>query len=145
MLPIIKEQLKEAMFKKDKKRINALRNMIAKVKMKEIEKKEELTSEESQKVLQAMAKQLKDSIDQYLKGGRTDLADNESEELEILNEFLPEPMSEDEINNIVVKVVEEIKASNMSDMGKVMGLVIAKVEGRADGSIISKLVRDKLS
>ena len=145
MLSTIKEQLKEAMFKKDKKRINALRNMIAKVKMKEIEKKEELTSEESQKVLQAMAKQLKDSIDQYLKGGRTDLADNESEELEILNEFLPEPMSEDEINNIVVKVVEEIKASNMSDMGKVMGLVIAKVEGRADGSIISKLVRDKLS
>ena len=145
MLSTIKEQLKEAMFKKDKKRINALRNMIAKVKMKEIEKKEELTSEESQKVLQAMAKQLKDSIDQYLKGGRTDLADNESEELEILNEFLPEPMSEDEINNIVVNVIEEIKASNMSDMGKVMGLVIEKVEGRADGSIISKLVRDKLS
>ena len=145
MLSTIKEQLKEAMFKKDKKRINALRNMIAKVKMKEIEKKEELTSEESQKVLQAMAKQLKDSINQYLKGGRTDLADNESEELEILNEFLPEPMSEDEINNIVVNVIEEIKASNMSDMGKVMGLVIEKVEGRADGSIISKLVRDKLS
>ena len=145
MLSTIKEQLKDSMFKKNKKRINALRNILAKVKMKEIEKNGELTSEEFQKVLQTMAKQLKDSIEQYLKGGRTDLADNESEELEILNEFLPEPMSEDEIDNIVINVIDEIKASNMSDMGKVMGIVISRVKGRADGSIISKLVRDKLS
>ena len=145
MLPTIKEQLKDSMFKKNKKRISALRNILAKVKMKEIEKKEELTSEEFQKVLQTMAKQLKDSIEQYLKGGRADLADNEAKELEILNEFLPEPMSEDEIDNIVINVIDEIKASNMSDMGKVMGIVISRVKGQADGSIISKLVRDKLS
>ena len=116
MLPTIKEQLKDAMFKKNKKRISALRNILAKVKMKEIEKNNELTNEEFQKVLQAMAKQLKDSIEQYLKGGRTDLADNESEELEILNEFLPEPMSEHEVNNIVINVINEIKASkNVKD------------------------------
>ena len=145
MLPTIKEQLKDAMFKKNKKRISALRNILAKVKMKEIEKNEELTNEEFQKVLQTMAKQLKDSIEQYTKGGRTDLADNESKELEILNEFLPEPMSENEIDNIVINVIDEIKASNMSDMGKVMGIVISRVEGRADGAIISKLVREKLS
>jgi len=145
MLPIIKEQLKDSMFKKNKKRISALRNILAKVKMKEIEKNEELTNEEFQKVLQTMAKQLKDSIEQYTKGGRTDLADNESKELEILNEFLPEPMSENEIDNIVINVIDEIKASNMSDMGKVMGIVISRVEGRADGAIISKLVREKLS
>ena len=145
MLSTIKDQLKDAMFKKNKKRISAFRNILAKVKMKEIEKKKELTNEEFQKVLQSMAKQLKDSIEQYLKGGRTDLADNESKELEILNEFLPEPMLEHEVNNIVINVINEIETSSIKDMGKVIGIVISRVEGRADGSIISKLVKDKLS
>ena len=145
MLLIIKEQLKDAMFKKDKKRISALRNILAKVKMKEIEKNENLTEEEFQGVLQSMAKQLKDSIDQYIQGERVDLADYESEELEILNEFLPEPMPEDEINNIVSEVIADTKASSMKDMGKVMGIVISRVQGRADGTIISKIVKEKLS
>ena len=108
MLSNIKEQLKDAMFKKDKERINALRNIIAKVKMKEIQKNKELTNEEIQKVLQSMAKQLKDSINQYSDGGRLDLADNESKELDILSEFLPEAMSQEEINSIINDVISEL-------------------------------------
>ena len=145
MLSSIKDHLKDAMITKDKKRINALRNILAKLKMKEIEKKEELTKEESQKVLQSMAKQLKDSIDQYTRGDRIDLAQHESEELDILKEFLPEALSEDELYKIIENVIDESGASNMKDMGKVMGLVIAKTDGRGDGSVISRIVKEKLS
>ena len=145
MLSNIKEQLKDAMFKKDKERINALRNIIAKVKMKEIQKNKELTNEEIQKVLQSMAKQLKDSINQYSDGGRLDLADNESKELDILSEFLPEAMSQEEINSIINDVISELNASSIKDLGRVMGLAIAKIQGRADGSVISKLVKERLS
>ena len=144
MLSNIKEQLKDAMFKKDKERINALRNIIAKVKMKEIQKNKELTNEEIQKVLQSMAKQLKDSINQYSDGGRLDLADNESKELDILSEFLPEAMSQEEINSIINDVISELNASSIKDLGRVMGLAIAKIQGRADGAVISKLVKEKL-
>tara|TARA_Y100001970_G_scaffold247353_1_gene316027 strand:+ start:76 stop:513 length:438 start_codon:yes stop_codon:yes gene_type:complete len=145
MLSNIKEQLKDAMFKKDKERINALRNIIAKVKMKEIQKNKELTNEEIQKVLQSMAKQLKDSINQYSDGGRLDLADNESKELDILSEFLPEDMSQEEINSIIDDVISELNASSIKDLGRVMGLAISKIQGRADGSVISKLVKERLS
>jgi len=145
MLTTIKEQLKDAMFKKDKKRVNALRNIIAKVQMKKIEKNDELTDGEFQKVIQSMAKQLKDSIEQYSNGGRNDLAQKESEELDIINEFLPKQMTEIEINEIVIKAIDELNVTTMKDMGKVMGLVISKVDGRADGTIISKIVKEKLS
>ena len=100
MIDNIKAQLKDAMFSKDKTRITALRNFIAKLKAKEIDKKESISDAESLKVLKQMAKQLKDSIDQYTKGGRTDLADNEKTELNILNEFLPTPLSEEEMSKI---------------------------------------------
>ena len=100
MLDTIKKQLKESMILKDKDRITTLRNILAKLKLKEIEKKESLTDLESLKVLQSMSKQLNDSIKQYRDGNRDDLADAEAKELEILNEFLPEPMSEEEIIKI---------------------------------------------
>ena len=90
MLNTIKSHLKNAMISKDKKRMATLRNILAKLKLKEIEKREQLTDAESLKVLQSISKQLKDSIDQYKKGNRDDLVQKESEELEILNEFLPE-------------------------------------------------------
>ena len=145
MIDNIKAQLKDAMFSKDKTRVTALRNFIAKLKAKEIDKKESLSDVESLKVLQSMAKQLKDSIDQYTKGGRTDLADNEKTELDILNEFLPTPLSEEEMSNIIDEAIETSNASSMQDMGKVMGIAISKMDGRGDGAIVSKMVKEKLS
>ena len=145
MIDNIKAQLKDAMFSKDKTRVTALRNFIAKLKAKEIDKKESLSDEESLKVLQSMAKQLKDSIDQYTKGGRTDLADNEKTELDILNEFLPTPLSEEEMSNIIDEAIKSLNASSMQDMGKVMGIAISKMDGRGDGAIVSKMVKEKLS
>ena len=145
MIDNIKAQLKDAMFSKDKTRITALRNFIAKLKAKEIDKKESLSDAESLKVLQSMAKQLKDSIDQYTKGGRTDLADNEKTELDILNEFLPTPLSEEEMSNIIDEAIKTSNASSMQDMGKVMGIAISKMDGRGDGAIVSKMVKEKLS
>ena len=145
MIDNIKAQLKDAMFSKDKTRITALRNFIAKLKAKEIDKKESLSDAESLKVLQSMAKQLKDSIDQYTKGGRIDLADNEKTELNILNEFLPTPLSEEEMSNIIDEAIKTSNASSMQDMGKVMGIAISKMDGRGDGTIVSKMVKEKLS
>ena len=145
MLNTIKKQLKESMISKNKNRITTFRNILAKLKLKEIEKKETLTDLESLKVLQSMSKQLNDSIKQYKDGNRDDLADIEAKELEILNEFLPEPMSEKAITKIIMNTIEECGAENLKDMGKVMGIVIAKTDGKEDGSLISKIVKEKLS
>ena len=145
MIDSIKVQLKDAMIRKDKNRLIALRNFLAKLKAEEIEKKEPLSKPESLKVLQSMAKQLKDSINQYTNGGREDLANKEKSELQILNEFLPTPLSELELEKIIDRVIKDSKASSMKDMGKVMGMAISIMDGRGDGSIISKLVKEKLS
>ena len=86
-----------------------------------------------------------DSIDQYSKGNREDLASKEKLELHILEKFLPEAIPEDELRNIIDGVIKECNATNMKDMGKIMGIIISKTSGRADGSIISQIVKDKLS
>lgn len=145
MIDTIKKHLKDAMILKDKERLTAIRNILAKLRSKEIEKKEPLTKDESLKVLQSMAKQLKDSIDQYAKGNREDLANKEKKELKIVEQFLPEPLSVDEMNKIIDESIKNCQASSMKDMGKVMGIVISKTQGRGNGTIISQLVKEKLS
>jgi uncharacterized protein YqeY len=145
MIDNIKTQLKDAMISKDRDRIIALRNFLAKLKAKEIEKRESLSKSESLKILQSMSKQLKDSIIQYTDGGREDLANKEKDELEILSEFLPEPLSKEEMNKIIDETIKECGASSMKDMGQVIGMSISKMNGMGDGSIISQLVREKLS
>ena len=145
MLNTIKKQLKDAMVSKDKKRISALRNILAMLKLKEIEKKEELTKDECLKVFQKISKQLKDSINQYKIGNRADLVKKEAQELEILKEFLPEAISEEDLKQIIMDIIRDTGASSMKDMGKVMGMVISKSGGRADGSLISKIVKENLS
>ena len=145
MIDSIKAELKDAMISKDKNRIIALRNFLAKLKAKEIEKKDSLSKPEGLKILQSISKQLKDSIDQYTNGGREDLASKEKEELEILNEFLPTPLSEEEMEKIIDDVIKNSNACSIKDMGKVMGMAISKMGGRGDGSMVSKLVKEKLS
>jgi len=145
MIDNIKTQLKDAMISKDRDRIISLRNFLAKLKAKEIEKRESLSKSESLKILQSISKQLKDSIIQYTDGGREDLANREKDELVILNEFLPEPLSKEEMNKIIDEVIRECGASSMKDMGQVIGKSISRTNGMGDGSIISQLVREKLS
>ena len=145
MIDTIKLHLKNAMIAKDKERLSAIRNILAKLKAKEIENNKALNKEESLQVLQSMAKQLKDSIEQYINGNRNDLADKESKELDIVKEFLPTPLSQDEIEKIIDETIKECNATSMKDMGKVMGMIISKSKGRGDGSLISQLVKEKLS
>ena len=145
MIDTIKLHLKNAMIAKDKERLSAIRNILAKLKAKEIENNKALNKEESLQVLQSMAKQLKDSIEQYINGNRNDLADKENKELDIVKEFLPTPLSQDEIEKIIDETIKECNATSMKDMGKVMGMIILKSKGRGDGGLISQLVKEKLS
>ena len=145
MLDLINEQLKTAMVSKDKNRIMSLRNILSKLKMKVIEKKDSLTDEESIKVIQSMSKQLIDSISQFKDAGRNDLVKKETDELNILKEFLPDPLSKEELINIIEFTIKDMDADGMKDMGKVMGVIISKTQGRGDGALISKIVKEKLS
>jgi len=145
MIKSIKSNLTDAMREKDKPRMITLRNILAKIKLKEIEKGEPLGKNEVISVLTTMGKQLRDSIKQYKNGGREDLAENEAIELGIIKEYLPEQMGEDEIRECIREMISSSGASGSSDIGKVMGPVMAKLQGRADGKIVNQLVREELS
>jgi len=141
--------LKQAMKAKNKERLQVLRSLKAALLEKEIAERKggEGTLEEVQEiqVLQKAAKQRRDSIEQYEEAGREDLASIERKELEIIEEYLPEMLDEDEIKKIASHKIDELNAENMADMGKVMGAVMPEVKGKADGSLVNKVVRELLS
>ena len=145
MLKKIKTDLKNAMKSGQKERLNPLRNLVSKIKMKEIEKGEPLSDEECLKVCIGAAKQIKESIIQFEKGGRTDLSENEKKELEIIQEYLPEQLSEEELLKTVKEIINQTGSSSPSDMGKVMGIAMSKFGGQADGKIVQKLVLKELT
>ena len=145
MIESIKKNLTDAMREKDKPRMITLRNILGMIKLKEIEKGEALGENEVTSVLMTMAKQLRDSIEQYRNGGREDLANNESFELDIIKGYLPEQMSEDKIRMFVKEIISSSGASELSDTGKIMGLVMAKLQGKADGKVVNQIVREELS
>ena len=95
-------------------------------------------------VVQKEAKQRRDSIEEFTKAGRQELADKEQKELEILQKYLPEQLSEEEIKKLVDEAISQTGASNISDMGKVMGALMPKIKGKADGSLVSKIVKESL-
>ena len=103
-----------------------------------------MTEEQELKIVQKQVKQRKDSADVFIKQNRQDLADPELEELAILEQFLPEALSEEEVEKIVIAVIEKTGASGMKDMGKVMGLVSKELAGQADGKTISSIVKKNL-
>lgn len=141
--------LKQAMKAKNKERLQVLRSLKAALLEKEIAERKggEGTLEEAQevKVLQKAAKQRRDSIEQYEEADREDLASTERKELEIIKEYLPEMLDEGEIKKIASQKIDELNAENMADMGKVMGAVMPEVKGKADGSLVNKVVRELLS
>jgi len=138
--------LKEAMKAKDQTALKALRAVKSAILLAKTESGagEELTEEQELKLLQKQVKQRKDSAEVYLKQNRLDLAEPELAEAEIISKFLPEALSEEEIEKVVTTTIETIGASGMKDMGKVMGIVSKTLAGKADGKTISGIVKLKL-
>jgi len=144
MLTQFQESLKTALKSGDKPLVQAYRNILAKIKARQIEKREPLTETEVQQILQSYAKQLKDSIDQYNRAGREDLVEKETFELTIVEKYLPTQLSEAEIRAILQEIIEEQSATTLRDLGKVMPVAMQRLVGRADGKQVQQLVRELL-
>lgn len=138
------EDMKQAMREKNKKKLSVIRMARAAIKNKEIQHQKELDDDEVIKVLAGQVKQLRESIKEFKKGNREDAVAEAENEIEILEQYLPEKMSEEEIEKLVAEVIEETGASDMSDMGKVMKTIMPRIKGRADGSKVNKIVLEKL-
>ena len=140
----ISDDIKEAMRQKDKERLAALRLILASFKQKEIDERIELKDEHSIAILNKMVKQHCDSIEQFGKANRDDLIKKEQQELDVIESYLPKKMPSEKIDLLIKEVISETGASSPKDMGKVMGLLKGKLQGRADMSEVSKLIKDKL-
>ena len=133
-----------AMKSGDKIKTNILRTLLSTLKEKQIEKKEDINEEEYLSIIKRLVKQLKESADAYLKAGRSELYEKEVSELEILKGYLPEILSEEQTLDLVKEVIGETSANSLSDMGKVMSLIIQKGNGKVDGKIANRLVKELL-
>ncbi len=143
----LKEELKQSMLARNAEKTSTLRMVVSALGYFEIEKGGagyEATEEDIETVLQKQAKQRRDSIEQFKAGGRDELAEKESKELELIQSYLPQHMAEEEVKRIVDEAVAATGATSAADMGKVMGALMPKVKGKADGSLVSRLVKEKL-
>ena len=140
----INEDIVSAMKEKNKQLTTVLRMTKASIQNEAIIVKRELTDDEVLSIILKQVKTLNESITEFAKGGRDDLISKAKEEIAILEKYLPEQLTEEEVKEILDKVIEEIKPSGMKDMGQVMKEITAKVKGKADMSKISQLVKDKL-
>jgi uncharacterized protein YqeY len=141
---LIEEAVKSSMRERNKDRTSTLRMALSELKKEEIDNKIELSNEDSIKILQRMIKQRKESMSQFLNAQRNDLAEKEESEIVILQDFLPEQMSEEDINKLVIEAINETDAKELKDIGKVMGFLKTKIQGNADMGIVSKLVKENL-
>jgi len=140
----IKDAVKAAMRAKEKERLNALRLAQAEFKRVEVDERIEIDDARALAILDKMTKQRRDSIAQYSAAGRDDLAAVEQYEIDVLSEFLPEALSEEELAKLVADAIAQSGAASMQDMGKVMGILKPQVQGRADMVQISQLVKSQL-
>jgi len=140
----IQEDMKTAMKSGDKDRLKVIRLLLAAIKQVEVDERKELTDADVLGVINKMVKQRRDSIDQFQKGGREDLAAGEQQEIGVLETYLPEQMSDAELVALVEQAVTETGAQGMRDMGKVMAILKARAEGRADMSALSAKVKARL-
>ncbi len=141
----IKGLVAEALKAGDKRRTATLRLLLNSLKNREIELRRPLDENEAQKVIRTMVRQRKDSIEQYEKAGREELANAEKEEIKILEEFLPAGLTKEEIEKIVSESAAELNATTMKDMGRLMKTVMAKTRGRADGKTVQEIVKKTLN
>ena len=140
----ISEDVKTAMKARDKVRLAALRLMMAEFKKVEVDERVEIDDPRALEILDRMSKQRRDSLSQYKDAGRDDLVEQEQFELDLIAEYLPAPLSEDELAELIAAVIAEIGAEGMSDLGKVMGQLKPRVQGRADMGKVSGQVKAAL-
>lgn len=141
----ISAALKDAMRARDEVKMATLRLVLAAIKKREKEARSLLEDQEVISVITTQIKQRRESIEQYRKAGREDLAQTEESELQILQGYMPEQVSEEEISNTLDEIIAEVGAASMKDMGKVMKAAMAKLAGKAEGGAINAMVKEKLS
>lgn len=139
------EDYRAALRSGDKLKVSVIRLLTALIKNREVEKRGPLTDAEVMQAISSSCKQRQDSIEQYRQGGRQDLADKETAELHILQSYMPQPFTAEELEELVRAAIQEAQAATPKEMGKVMTLLMPKVTGRADGKVVSALVREMLS
>lgn len=145
LLNELKEAQKTAMRAKDKLTLGTIRMALAAVKQKEVDERVEVTEQDVLQIITKMIKQRQEAATQFEKGDRQDLADNEFAEIKVLEQFLPEQLSDDEIAELISKAISETSASSIRDMGKVMGIVRPQVQGKADMGKVSGLIKATLN
>jgi uncharacterized protein YqeY len=141
----LKSAQKDAMRAKEKLRLGTIRMALAAVKQREVDERISLTDSDVIAILTKMVKQRKDAATQFADADRQELADKELAEIEILNDFLPTPLTEEELESLLVKAIEQTGASGMQDMGKVMGVLKPQVQGRTDMGKLSGIIKSRLN
>ena len=141
----IQSDMKTSMKAKDRRRLGAIRLIWAAIKQVEIDQRKQLEDGDIIGILSKLTKQCQESLTQYLKANRKDLASQEEFEISIIKQYLPQPLSEQEINQMIQQAIKEIDAKDISEMGKVMKYLQSKVQGRADLSLVSRKVRALLT
>ncbi len=139
------EDMKKAMKEKDKKRLSVIRMTRSEIKNEEINSGNELNDDDVIEVLARQVKQIKDSLADFEKSGKQEVMDELYQEIEILEEYLPEKIAREELEKLIDEAIAETGAQDMSEMGQVMGAVMPQVKGRANGREVSEIVRQKLS
>jgi len=140
----IKNDLKDAMLSKEKLKVSTLRLSLSSIKNRQIEKGEELDDNEIVAVLSSEVKKRRESAEEYSKAERTELAEKEEAEIKIIEKYLPEQMTEQEITKLIDEAIADTGAESKKDMGKVMQQLMPKTKGRADGRKVSQIVTEKL-
>jgi len=135
------DELKNAMKNKDQLRKNVITMIRADIKQIEVDKRVELTDDDVIDIIAKQAKQRRDSMEEFAKGGREDLVDQAKQEVAMLMDYLPEQLSEEEIETIIKEVVTETGATSMKDMGKIMAAAMPKLKGKADGKVVNQIVK----
>jgi uncharacterized protein YqeY len=141
----IQDDVKDAMRARERERLATLRLVTAAIKQREVDERIELDDDQTLAVLGKMVKQRRESLEQYEKAGREDLAAQERLELKIIQTYLPEPLGEEELSSLIKSTIEELGASNIRDMGPVMNALRGKVQGRADMKAVSQAVKTQLT
>ncbi|MFJ7847342.1 GatB/YqeY domain-containing protein [Peribacillus sp. NPDC097224] len=145
LLERLNNDMKQAMKNKEKDKLSVIRMLKASLQNEALKQRQDLTDDEELTVLSRELKQRKDSLQEFENAGRSDLVDKVRTELGYVEAYMPEQLSEEEISEIVKSTIEEVKATSKADMGRVMGALMPKVKGKADGSLVNKLVQQHLS
>lgn len=141
----LNNDMKQAMKNQDKFKLSVIRMIRSSIKNVEIDHRRELSEEEVLDIINRELKQRKDSLHEFQKAGRDDLVEQSQKEIEVIHEYLPAQLTEEEVKAIVQQTIQEVGASSKAEMGKVMGALMPKVKGRADGKLVNQIVQQSLN